>query len=261
MISNIARFLLYPELNAGPPITTSLSDQVESLELQVEARFVPKKTTTYSHPVKMRIQDPPLNITTTIVQVPATITPMTYKSAVQNQLATTTQSKSNQIQPAAARTPQQQQQQHQHQQPQSDTDSDKMETGSTKSDILENSASPIIHTLATVISAMTEVVAEMKSVLKATDDNRKNREEKAKQSRIQRGKVEYKDRVDKRKVDKKEREEEEIRREEIRKADKKVAATIQRKDKKEAKDRSDASNKAQTKYRCNHVSTNGFHSN
>ena len=97
----------------------------------------------------------------------------------------------------------------------------------------------------TAVSVMTEVVAEMKSVLKATDDDRKNREEKATKSRIQREKVEKKDRADERKEDKKDREAEESRREETRKEDTKEAATILRKDKKEAQDRLDESNKSQ----------------
>ena len=166
MISSLARFLSYPEMNGGPPITASLSDQVAALELQVASQFVPQMTTTHSHPVKTSIWDPPLNITTTTVQVPATTTPMTYKSAVQNQLATTTQSKSNQIQPAAT-TPSPQQRQQQRQQQQPDQDSDKMETGSTKSEISEISATPTIQTLVMAVSAMTttltEAVTEMRN--------------------------------------------------------------------------------------------------
>ena len=94
-----------------------------------------------------------------------------------------------------------------------------MDTGSTKSEISEISASPTIQILATAVSAMTEVVEGIKSVLKATDDDRKKREEKATKSRIQREKVEEKDRADKRKEDKKE------------------AKTIQRKDKAEVEER------------------------
>ena len=165
---------------------------------------------------KRSIWDPPLNITITTVQVPATTTLTTYKSAVHNQLATTTHSKSNQYQPAATTPSSQQRQQQQRQQQRLDQDSDKMKAGSTKSDISEISKSPTIHTGMTAVSAMTEVVVKIKSVLKATDDDRKNREEKAKQSRIQREKVEKKDRADEKKVDKKEREAEESRREEIR---------------------------------------------
>ena len=41
MISSITKFLLYPELDGGPPITASLSDQVAVLELQVASQFVP----------------------------------------------------------------------------------------------------------------------------------------------------------------------------------------------------------------------------
>ena len=97
IISSLARFLSYPEMNGRPPITVSLSDQVAALKLQVASQFVPQMITTHSHPVKTSIWDPPLNITTTTVQVSATTTPILYKSAVQNQLATTNQSKSNQI--------------------------------------------------------------------------------------------------------------------------------------------------------------------
>ena len=100
MISSLARFLSYSEMNGGPPITASLSDQVAALELQVASQFVPQMIITHSHPVKSSIWDLPMNITTRTVPVlTTTTTPITYKSAVQNQLATTDQSKSNQIQP------------------------------------------------------------------------------------------------------------------------------------------------------------------
>ena len=82
MISSLARFLSYLEMNVGPPITAPLSDQVAALELQVTSQFVSQMTTTHSYPVKTSIWDPPLNITTTTVQVPATTTPRLYKSAV-----------------------------------------------------------------------------------------------------------------------------------------------------------------------------------
>ena len=117
MISSLARFLSYPEMNGGPPITVSLSDQVVALELEVTSQFVPQMTTTHSHPVNSCIWDLPMNITTTTVPVLTTTIPITYKSVVQNRLVTTDQSKSNQIQPAETTlSPQQQQQQQQQQQ-------------------------------------------------------------------------------------------------------------------------------------------------
>ena len=169
MISSFARLLLYLKVNGGPPSSASLSDQVARLEFQIKAQCVPQKITTYNHPVKRSIWDPPLNINTTSVQFPAPTTLMMYKSVVQYQLATTTQYNSNQNQPAATTSLPQQR---------SNQDQDKMKTGSTKSDISEISATPTIHTVMTAASAITKVVAEMKNVVKAIDDDRKNREEK-----------------------------------------------------------------------------------
>ena len=50
-----------------------------------------------------------------------------------------------------------------------------MDTESTKSDILEINATPTIHTVMIVVSTMTEVITEMKNVVKATEEDRKKR--------------------------------------------------------------------------------------
>ena len=100
-----------------------------------------------------------------------------------------------------------------------------MGIASTKSEISEISAPPTIQIIAIILSTVTQAVEEMKNDLKATEQNRAKREVKAIKSRIQRGKVE-----------KKERAEEEKRREVIQKADKKRAAAIRRKDKEEAEE-------------------------
>ena len=111
MISCLARFMVYLEVNGGPPIGASLSNQVARLELQVKAQFVLQKTTMYNHPVKGSIWDLLLNITTTIAQSPAPTTLVMYKSVIQNQTATTIQSKSDQYQTAATTSSKQQRQQ------------------------------------------------------------------------------------------------------------------------------------------------------
>ena len=84
-----------------------------------------------------------------------------------------------------------------------------MDIASTKSEISEISATPTIHTLATILSTVTQAVEGLQSDLKATEENRAKREVKAIKSRIQKGNDE-----------KKERAEEEQRREVIRKVDK-----------------------------------------
>ena len=100
MRSSLAKFKSYLEMNGGPPITESLSDQIAALELEFTSQPVPSITTEYIPPAKTCIWDLPMNITTTIVLVLATTTHISYKSAVQNRLVTTDQSKSNQIQSA-----------------------------------------------------------------------------------------------------------------------------------------------------------------
>ena len=203
MRSSLAKFNPYPEMNGGPSITESLSDQVTALELDLASRPSPPMTTTYNPPVQMSIWDLPLNITTTTVPVSATTKSISYKLAVQNQCIHTNQPKSKiNVNKAAKTTPSPQQRQHQQQNQVQDPD--KMDTNSTKSEISELSVSLTIQTLATTVSAMTEVVEGMKSVLKATNDDKKKREKKATKLRIQREKVNEQDRADERKEDTKE---------------------------------------------------------
>mgnify|MGYP005710625749 CR=1 FL=1 len=80
-----------------------------------------------------------------------------------------------------------------------------MDTDSTKSEILEISTLPTNQPLATVLSAMTQVVEGMKNDLKTADRNRRRIEEKATKSRIQKEKVEKRDRADKREAEDKRR--------------------------------------------------------
>ena len=54
-----------------------------------------------------------------------------------------------------------------------------MDTDSTKSEIFEISASPIIQILVTIVSTMTQAVEGMRNDLKASDKNRRKREDKA----------------------------------------------------------------------------------
>ena len=69
-----------------------------------------------------------------------------------------------------------------------------METGSTKSEISDISATPTMKSMKsmmTTVSAMTEIVTELKNVVKTSEEDRKaadvekiRRENRAKQSRI-----------------------------------------------------------------------------
>ena len=78
-----------------------------------------------------------------------------YKSAVQNKPVRVSQPKPKATQVAKPPPLQRQQQQQEQEQEQ---DSDKMDISSTKSEILEISATSTIHTLATYLSSVTHAV-------------------------------------------------------------------------------------------------------
>ena len=97
-----------------------------------------------------------------------------YKSVVQNQPVHINQPIPNATQEAKAKpSPQQRQQQQQQQQQQQeqeqDSDSDMMNMASTKSEISEISALPIIHTIVTVLSTVTQAVDQRKDKEKAEE--------------------------------------------------------------------------------------------
>ena len=50
MKSSLAKFIPYPEMNGGPPITESLSAQVAALDKEIESQPVPLITTTMYSP-------------------------------------------------------------------------------------------------------------------------------------------------------------------------------------------------------------------
>ena len=73
-----------------------------------------------------------------------------------------------------------------------DNDDDKNNNNNDINETKRRYEEKCVQTLAMAVSAMIEVVEGMKSVLKAIDDDRKKREEKATKSQIQREKVERK---------------------------------------------------------------------
>ena len=99
------------------------------------------------------------------------------------------------IRPHEEVNPKQQQKQQQQQQ-ELEQDSDKIEINSTKSVILEISATQTIHTLANQMSMVTQAIERLQNKLAATERKRSKREVKAVKLRIQRENNEKRDKAE-----------------------------------------------------------------